>query len=147
MTALTLELPLDPVPQQKPAEGVRFDWLSAFCREKFDAPEDWRWHSWERKEFDKPHEFMIVRGAVCYAKKAKGKYKGWDDWKRAEAGTERTYSITRKDLEAFQIEWQAKTGMCFECYGTGEAWAGWSAKEGTRYAPCRHCDATGKAKS
>lgn len=142
-----IELPLGDALRTDKADtdDFRFDWINAYCREKFNAPADWRWFSWSRKEFDKPHEFMLVEGAVCTAKIERGKRKGQDNWKLRDKETERTFSISRKELEAFQVEWQARTGNCFECYGTGQEMAGWSAARGTYYRPCAHCNATGRA--
>lgn len=130
-------------PAQPAKVSERFDWIELFCKEKFGVPADWRWHGWERKEVDKPHEYLLVHGAVCHAKFEKGKRKGQTNWKLKDASTEATHVIRRKELEAFQVEWSKRTGLCNECYGTGQAWAGWSLAEGTRYKPCRHCDATG----
>jgi hypothetical protein len=124
-------------------DPVRFDWINLFCRDRFEVAPDWRWFSWERKEFDQPHEFMLVNGAVCHARFQKGKSAGCTDWKKRDKSTERMFVIRRAELEAFQREWQARTGKCFECYGTGQDWAGWNAKTGNRYRPCQHCKATG----
>lgn len=132
-------------PSTPDKDAMRFDWLIAFCRERFGVAEDWRWYRWERKEYDKPHEFMIIEGAVCHGVYTRGKHKGRTNWKLRDKSTERTFVIRRDEIEQFQHEWSGKTGLCFECYGTGEDWAGWSAKEGDRYKPCRHCGATGKA--
>jgi hypothetical protein len=125
------------------AEGQRFDWINKYCREKFAVPDGWRWFSWSRKEFDKPHEYLLVSGAVCTAKIERGKRKGQTNWRLRDKATEATHVIRRSELEAFQHEWQALTGLCFECYGTGQEWDGWSAAAGNRYAPCHHCKATG----
>lgn len=127
-------------------EDMRFDWINLYCQEKYGVPKEWRWYSWSRKEFYTPHEFMLVEGAVCTAKIERGKRKGATNWRLRDKSTERMFSISRVDLEAFQRLWQDRTGLCFECYGTGEKWNGWSAAEGNRYIPCKHCDARGFAK-
>ncbi len=149
MDSSALELPLGraELTNKTTDDDLRFDWINLFCREKYGAPELWRWFKWERKEIDKPHEFLLVEGGVCTAKIERGKRKGQDDWKKRDKAMDRTFVVARKDLDAFQAEWQARTGSCFKCYGTGQEWGGWSAANGNRYRPCTKCNATGNVPS
>lgn len=53
--------------------------------------------------------------------------------------------VTEAEVKAEEVRYEAETGMCADCGGTKETWAGWSKNEGNKYRPCRKCGATGKA--
>lgn len=43
------------------------------------------------------------------------------------------------------LAWEAETGNCFRCNGSGQESLGWSKAEGPRYRQCSRCGGTGKA--
>lgn len=96
---------------------------------------------WEpfRYEFIEPDSTLVTGGIprILTRGPRKGK-KTWDG-----KGT-RTV-VTRAEIEAEKQLYASVTGHCPECYGEGQISVGWSAAEGTKYKPCSHCDATGKA--
>lgn len=75
----------------------------------------------------------------------RGKRKGapkWDD-----KASRVTAIVSDADVAEAKSTYEAETGLCNECEGTQESWAGWSAETGTRYAPCRVCKGTGVSKA
>jgi len=43
------------------------------------------------------------------------------------------------------LAWEAETGNCFRCGGSGQESFGWSKAEGRLYRQCSRCGGTGKA--
>lgn len=53
--------------------------------------------------------------------------------------------VTEAEVRDEERAYEATSGHCHRCHGKGAEWAGWSAKTGTKTAPCRRCGATGIA--
>src|SRR6185295_5205241 len=96
-------------PAQAPKEQ-HIDWYNAFAVEKLGMPARWRWCKLEVKNHGKPSMFVRVTGAVCDAKIERGKRKGQDNWKLRDKATEAELAIRVEELDAFKLEWQARTG-------------------------------------
>lgn len=52
--------------------------------------------------------------------------------------------VTYDEAKAERQRYEAETGNCGECFGTGQEWCVWSAAEGNRHRQCRVCLGTGK---
>jgi hypothetical protein len=117
----------------------RVDWFNLISGER-GMPAGWMWYSARAINGG----FLLI-GAVCTATFQRGPRKGTINWTKRDRATEREILITRADLEARQAQWERETGNCRQCFGTAQEWAGWSAKAGTIFKPCRRCGATGNA--
>ena len=53
--------------------------------------------------------------------------------------------VTDAEIDSERKRYAAETGNCPWCYGRGEVFASWHHETGTKYRPCTHCGATGKA--
>ena len=82
-----------------------------------------------------------IWGGVTDKVYQRGPKKGRPDW-RGVAYTE--VVVTDAEILAAGHEYEASTGNCSHCNGTGSIWAGWSIGEGTRYEACPLCKGTGK---
>jgi hypothetical protein len=71
----------------------------------------------------------------------RGPNKGKKRWK----GKGTQVVVTYGEIQAEKQRYASETGNCPECYGKGEIFASWHVDTGTKYEPCPHCDATGKA--
>ncbi len=120
---------------------VNFSLLA--LRGKFPIPEGWEVIGWERKNFGKPTEYIEFRGAICTEMFKRGPRKGKQNW--AKRTQEMVLPMTFAELDAARAKWSQETGLCHHCAGNGTAWHGWSAIEGDKYKPCKHCNETGKA--
>jgi hypothetical protein len=129
------------------AEEVKedhIDWMNEVARKRYGMPERWRWFRSEVKNHDKPSAFIMLTGAICDAKIKRGKYKGNDDWKKRDKTSEAEIPIKFGDIKEVQAEWEAETGKCSNCRGSGKSWIGWGKDTGNRFEPCRPCSATGR---
>ena len=102
----------------------------AVARRKLNAPEAWRWHALEVVACD-----TLVTGAVPLGYKRNG------DPKWPPRTEDQRAVVTKAEYEAEREAWTNATGLCYECGGTGQERAGWSAKDGSRFRPCRLCKA------
>ncbi len=68
---------------------------------------------------------------------ANGKQRKW-------SGDEKTACVTKAEIDAEIVRYEAETGMCAECGGTKQEWAGWSISDGNKYIECRRCGGTGR---
>jgi|GEM_PF-6375854 len=58
-------------------------------------------------------------------------------------GTEQEVLITLSDLREHAKTFEDSTGNCWECKGSGEAFASWSVLEGVTYQVCDRCKGKG----
>ena len=100
--------------------------------------EGWEAYRWEDCDGD-----SIVTGDVPDGVYRSGPRKGRPRFK----GPGRRVIITRSDMWAVATAYEAETGKCWDCKGTGQTWAGWSKAEGTHYRECQRCGGTGEAQS
>jgi hypothetical protein len=108
-------------------------------------PAGWRW--FELKcvgELADDGSGVLVTGAVCTAIYSRGKRKGETNWTKRDRSTQRELFISRNEYEKRRMKWQADTGKCVECMGSGQRFASHSIYEGIKYKPCNKCGATGK---
>ncbi len=115
--------------------------MERVARRKLGAvPEGFEFFSWRVIGETDASEF---RGGVPRILKS-GPRKGEKTWKGSVV---HTAIVTEAEGRAEQIRWVAETGSCGECLGSGERFKSWSVTEGTKHAPCRDCDGTGKAQA
>lgn len=112
--------------------------LEAHARELLDMPPEWRAYRWEVNG-----RGVYVEGAIPLTVYQRGPRRGQVKWKPRTH--EAAIVVLNGQHCAWLTEWEAATGKCHNCSGTTQEWAGWSAKDGSRYRPCRRCEATGKA--
>ncbi len=55
--------------------------------------------------------------------------------------------ITRSELDAEERRYEREHDRCRVCLGRGQEIIGWSKADGSRYEPCRRCNATGRPKA
>lgn len=113
----------------------------AAARKKLGAGDDWRMYRWERVNL-RPDSDVIVTGAVPIGTYTRGPRKGAPKW-NTKIGERVT--VSDRDFSEAQRAYEASTGNCRNCYGTGQQWCGWSADTGDKYCPCACCNETGRA--
>lgn len=97
--------------------------------------EGWEPYKWERVGDD-----SIVTGGIPHILKT-GPRKGKKTWR----GKGTSVVVTQGEVEAQAARYVTETGNCPKCYGKGEVFYSWNHIEGSKYRPCKACDATGKA--
>jgi hypothetical protein len=115
--------------------------------ERFRLHKDWQSHGWEKlgvTNGGRDFTHIAVHGAVYDVKIKRGPRKGQPNYRKPSPGTEASVMLLRQELDDWLRQWELETGHCHNCAGTGYAWSGWTAGIGTRYRPCRACDASGK---
>lgn len=116
--------------------------LAERAREKAAMPPEWQVFRMRCLPPGADAEIIEVTGAIAPKKRS-----GYLNWKKRDKSTERTVYLTLTDHEQWVRDWECETGLCGECRGSKQEWAGWSKTDGHRYRPCGRCGATGKAKS
>jgi len=113
-------------------------YLDIVARKKLNAPAEWEHFAW--KKIGETDDLIVTGGVprLLQSGPRKGR-KTWDG-KGSDA------VVTRAELEAAMVAYEAETGNCHKCGNTGQQWAGWSVAEGVRYSHCEACDGTGKAR-
>jgi hypothetical protein len=105
-------------------------------------PANWEAYRWQARG-EKETGYVELQGGVFRKKITRGKNKGRTDYRSPEPGTAATLSLSNKAHAEWLKLWEAETGHCVECMGTGKAWAGWNYKHGSCFRPCKECGATG----
>lgn len=123
------------------------DFWNLICREKRGAPEGWQWSRLEAiGDGPRAQVSTLVKGYVHNGARFKsGKRTGQLRPNSAVPGTERAFVIPFPEFDAFRIEWERRTGKCFECEGNGDVVQGYSVERGATYRACSRCSGTGRA--
>jgi hypothetical protein len=100
--------------------------------------EGWKACCWERAGDD-----SIVTGSVPVGTYRSGPRKG----RLKFVGPFTKVVVTRSELESAAIAYEATTGLCWDCKGSGRVVVGWSKAEGSRYQSCDRCGGSGKVAS
>ncbi|MGF6212385.1 hypothetical protein [Comamonas sp. 4034] len=120
------------------------DFMQIVAREKLgEKAKDWQIFRWER--IGDGNDFVVGFGQTRL--KTSGKNKGETTWRGID-GRQLPHGkvvVTGAEMDAARAKYETDTGHCGECGGTGQAWCGWSAAEGTKYRTCHRCNGTGKA--
>lgn len=53
--------------------------------------------------------------------------------------------VTSAEMDEAAQSYEAVTGKCWDCKGTGQVWNGWSKADGSKYRQCLRCDGSGEA--
>jgi hypothetical protein len=80
---------------------------------------------------------MLITGGVARVLD-RGPNKGRERWD----GPGTRVVVTGKELDSAMATYEATTGSCAECEGSGKEVAGWSATSGTKYRTCAKCKGT-----
>lgn len=110
------------------------------AKELFNLPEDWEMVCSEVKNFDKPTEYFLIKGAVYPEKFSRGPRKGRTNFRKPAPGTECEVPITCAAQKTWLSRWEAETGLCHHCKGSGWKWSGWGRDKGNSYRHCSHCE-------
>jgi hypothetical protein len=124
------------------------DFFNLYATRKAGMPDGWRWFSSEVLNYQaaREHQSYLLRGAVV-PNITKGKHAGQPAWKGRDKNQDSSFAVSVPALNAFYEEWEQSEGKCHRCFGTGEAWAGWSRDTGTKYCTCSRCDGPGSPSS
>lgn len=112
--------------------------LLAVARRKVNAPEGWKIGRWEVIGDTRD---VLVHGCVPGVFQ-RGPRKGQPKFNGI---TMQACVVTDAEERAEHARYEAETGLCGDCGGERQVWAGWHHIEGTRYRPCRRCAASGRA--
>lgn len=116
------------------------DILGLAAEQKVGIP-DWKVFKYEVIENSR----FLLTGAVTKTY-VQGPKKGKPNWKTKDSSTLRKVVITEEEKDKFIVEWEAVTGLCIKCVGSGQQLAGWSVEAGQKYRPCTRCGSSGNAK-
>lgn len=122
-------------PEPAPRRST-MDFRTEVARRKLGAGQDWEPCRWEALGHGAEADCLIT-GGVPVIRNGKRK---WPPITKCER-----VCVTHAEYIAERKRFEAETGKCSNCDGTGQEWAGWSASDGNRYRDCRHCHATGRA--
>jgi hypothetical protein len=106
-----------------------------FAESKVGIP-GWKAVAWEDIGGD-----SIVEGSVPDGFYRSGPRKGKPRFTRPRTKV----IVAKKELQVVATAYEAESGKCWDCKGSGQVWAGWSQAEGTRYQTCSRCKGTGDA--
>lgn len=112
-------------------------------------PPQWdviRWEALGDMTAGRDPDVFRVTGAVMPYKK-RGPMKGFPSWRNRDRSTERTVYITPAERDAFLLEYEDKTGICYACAGSGQTLASWHYKKGVTLRECRRCGGIGLVSS
>jgi hypothetical protein len=107
------------------------------ARRKAKAPNEWRLCAWERIGDDG----MVVKGGVPRLL-TRGKNKGLPTWKNSLITK---VVVTDAEIQQEHANYESATGLCGDCFGTGEVFAKWSIGEGVTMRTCPRCGGDKKA--
>lgn len=125
-------------------ERIKADFTMMALMKKFKIPDGWEVYMWELKNMNTPSEYIMHSGAVVTELFKSGRRKGMKNWAKKNRLHEMELPLTRDEIKSAALAWQSETGNCMECKGNGDEWFGWSAQDGHKYRPCKHCGATGR---
>ncbi|QSQ14082.1 hypothetical protein [Myxococcus landrumensis] len=122
------------------------DWWNLIAHQRGCHPA-WRWLTVETIDHTVPRDqaHCLVSGGVYSTLVKSGPRKGKPNYGKPDPGTERRLVISFVELDACKAQWEAETGKCSKCGGSGEEGAGWSKEGGSRYRTCTRCNGSGKA--
>ncbi|MBI6948770.1 hypothetical protein [Pseudomonas koreensis] len=122
----------------KPEPELPPNWLNVVARKKLGQSEEWRWCKFEMIG---DTDDCLVEGGIPRLLQS-GKRKGqptWHDSKLTKC------VVTKAEHDQAKVDYEAETGKCCKCAGSGLWLSGWGVDTGNRFKPCVRCGATGKA--
>ena len=112
------------------------------AREIYNLPADWEPFRWQAKG-DGETRYVELEGGIFKTLYRSGPRKGKINYRKPEPGTSAMVSIPEKAFKEWKASWEAETGHCANCYGSGWEFAGWDHKKGQAHRKCTACDGTG----
>jgi hypothetical protein len=103
---------------------------------KTKMPDGWLPYKWECVAGG-----YLVTGSIPNGVYQSGPRKGAP----RHSGNGEVVVVSDGDLKAAATAYEASTGKCWRCKGSGQIDCGWSKAEGTTYRRCEQCGGTGKA--
>lgn len=107
------------------------------ARKKLGVPDSWEMCGWELigNTLD-----CLVKGGIPRPLKS-GKNKGRRTWRDSEIS-----KVCVTDAEEYQakLDYEHRTGACWQCQGRSKMYIGWNCDTGNKYAPCTRCGSTGR---
>lgn len=100
----------------------------------------WQAYEWQRAEGG-----SVVRGCVPFGEYTRGPRKGEPRFDHPECRDHRSIIVTDADMHAAATDYEAATGNCWECKGSGKEHTGWSIDKGLTHKTCSRCGGTRKA--
>ena len=111
--------------------------LNEVARRKVNGAEGWAVCAWERIGDGND---LVVTGGVPRLLKT-GPRKGKPTWR--DVPTQKAV-VTGAEIEAEKARYEADTGKCSDCMGSGQVFASWSQAEGKKCCTCGRCGGTGE---
>ena len=122
----------------KPEPELPPNWLNVVARKKLGQPKEWRWCKFERIG---DTDDCLVEGGIPRLLQS-GKRKGQPTWRDSKLTK---CVVTGAEHDQAKVDYEAETGKCCKCAGSGLWLSGWGVDTGNRFKPCVRCGATGKA--
>ena len=120
----------------------RPDWMLMTAKRLNDLPDGWKWYELDAR--DMPDDFFKMVGDVPIGVITRGINKGHPKFAPKTKG--RSFFLRMSQVEETKKLWEAETGKCSKCDGTGREQSGYSWKTGHSYVNCGKCDGNGKTK-
>lgn len=114
---------------------MAIDLYNLYAHRTYATASNWKWFKLNAKRGPKDDCAIIVRGAVCTATFARGPRKGQTNWDKLDKTTELEFVVMRSVLHKLKADWEAETGCCADCEGTGKVQTRFG--EEPEYGPCR----------
>lgn len=92
---------------------------------------------WKPCIFEMVEGGMLITGGI--PKDVNGKKK-WPPVKQMDR-----LILTREEVDAEELRYEAETGNCHVCYGSGQQATGWNRETGVRTRECPKCNGIGRA--
>jgi hypothetical protein len=120
------------------------NFVEEIARQRLGQPPEWRVCVWERVGRMNHYDGCVVAGGVPRIL-TRGKRKGQQSWSHLKRRDLLKVAVSPEDEARAHADYEAATGACHECGGSGAEWAGWSSDAGNRYRICSRCLGTGNA--
>jgi len=123
-------------PPQQPEPPRPPDFRLLVARRHAKAGDHWQWCSMEYIGDNETGGALIEGGEPNVMPDGKLRWTG--------VPTERVF-VTEEQVRQEALAYEARTGKCMQCAGSGLMYAGWNHVDGNRYATCNRCAGRGKA--
>lgn len=121
-----------------PEPAMPPDWINVVARKKLSQPPEWRWCKFEAIG---DTDDCLIEGGIPRPRKS-GKHKGLPTWRDCVLTK---CVVTGAEMDQAKASYEAETGGCHACAGSGQWYSGWSRDTGNRFKSCPRCNATGQA--